>query len=136
MLGQVPSQYFIVKLPSDPRSAALGRSSRLSAAAVAWSSRDYGRGTLIARLTDSPASRAVSAAAIAVEPVHPAFKLHPSIGRAPLPNPNNALSPIYKLHVVEIFDGEETAQVVANQIDGARRRRYRRTSTDDGSTMT
>ncbi len=48
---------------------------------------------------------------LALEPYHPAFKLSPMIGRAPLPDPLKALSDVYTLEVV-LFPGED-AQAVA-----------------------
>lgn len=53
---------------------------------------------------------------IALEPYHPAFKLSPMIGRAPLPDPLKALSDVYTLEVV-LFPGEN-AQAVAQMLAG------------------
>ncbi|MGH7411553.1 MAG: S8 family serine peptidase, partial [Candidatus Methylomirabilis sp.] len=45
-----------------------------------------------------------------LEPYHPAFKLHPTLGRVPLPDPQKALSDVWTLEV-NLFDGENSATV-------------------------
>jgi len=47
---------------------------------------------------------------VALEPYHPAFKLSPTIGRAPLQDPVQALSDVFDLDVV-VFAGENSAKI-------------------------
>ena len=77
-------------------------------------------GSLVAWLT-RPAYQAVQSAIgfLAVEPYHAAFKLEPSIGRTPLPNPIKALSDVYTLEVM-LWRGENQDEY------GQRARRARR----------
>ncbi len=49
---------------------------------------------------------------IAVEPYHPAFKLHPAIGRAPLLDPERAVSENYRLDLL-LFVGSDAEQAAA-----------------------
>jgi hypothetical protein len=47
---------------------------------------------------------------LAVEPYHPAFKLDPTIGRTPLPDPLKAVSDVYELEILT-WAGEDAARV-------------------------
>jgi hypothetical protein len=53
-----------------------------------------------------------SVGVLGLMPYHAAFKLHPAIGRAPLPDPIKAVSSVYELDVMlwSVEDGERVAQ--------------------------
>ena len=62
---------------------------------------------LLARLAPGGSERVRETAAVLVmEPYHPGFKLSPSIGRIPLPDPVAAASEIYDLEI-SLFAGED-----------------------------
>lgn len=115
-LDKLPAQYFVLQL--DPQALAGGSYEALRDAV------DSNGGAIvsnlavvgfIARLT--PAAYAAVQGVpglIFVEPYHPALKLSPTIGRAPLTDPVKALSSVYSL-VVKPFAGEDP-NAVAQQI--------------------
>ncbi len=71
--------------------------------------------SFLARLTKPSLEVARTAlGVVAVEPYHPAFKLHPMIGRAPLRDPARAASEVYTL-TLRLFAGED-ASVVAGRV--------------------
>ncbi len=68
---------------------------------------------MIARLSaESYESVSETSGVIALEPYHPAFKLSPWIGRAPLPDQAAALSEVYDLELL-LFPGEAAQPVAA-----------------------
>jgi hypothetical protein len=70
---------------------------------------------VVARLTSAGAAEVQSLGGInMMVPYQAAFKLHPSIGRAPLPNPVKAVSDVYDLEV-SLWQGEDT-RVVAQRV--------------------
>ncbi|MCP3979736.1 MAG: S8 family serine peptidase [bacterium] len=115
-LDRVDYQYFVIQFAPDVvdgdsltslRSTieSLGGAVVRRAPVSAW----------IARLT-APAFEALRGAPglMAIEPYHAAFKIDPSIGRTPLPDPVKALSAQYTLDI-RLFDGE-APDLVAKEI--------------------
>ena len=111
-LDRQDSQYFIlVGRPGNDGAQAL---QDLRDAIVAQGGavvRELGGSIFIVRL--NRASHALSEshpAVLALDAYHPAYKLSPTIGRAPLESPERALSDVYSLDLM-IFPGEDPAAV-------------------------
>ena len=77
----------------------------------------YSGGTAAFRLT-GPSYDITSATTgvIAVVPNHPAYKLHPTIGRTPLADPTRATSEIYKLELL-LWKGEDVGRVASALVE-------------------
>jgi hypothetical protein len=101
-LSVIGVQYFIVQFePQAVRDGAFQQLEQILAAeGGAWMKSMPVSGVL-ARLTPGAYNRIQNMPGLLrLEPYHPGFKLDPTIGRTPLPNPLKALSEVYDLHVV------------------------------------
>ena len=117
-LGVVGAQYFVVQLNHA--------SGNYAADMIAMKAQVAANGgqiispmpvaSFVARLTPGALSAIESASSVlGVQPYAPAWKLDPSIGRVPLPDPVQALSTVYNLEV-KLWNGEDpqaAAQVIA-----------------------
>jgi hypothetical protein len=108
------SRYFVVAL--DPQSLRTGALRDLQDAVDLRGGaivRFAPVASAIARLTPEAFAEVSSLPGVlAVEPYHPAFKLHPTIGRVPLLDPIKAVSEVYDLDV-RVFQGEDASAVAA-----------------------
>jgi hypothetical protein len=110
------SQYFMVKLRGeDP-----GQSRDVLVSLGARVMEEFGVNGLILRLDPAAYDMVASSPAITwIEPYHPAFRIHPSIGRVPQLTVQAAASPMFRLSL-DLFPGEPlepTAELV-RQIGG------------------
>ena len=113
-LSEISAQYFVVLL--DPAAIPDGALSELRDAIEGNDGaivRFAPVAAAIARLTPGAMAEVQKVRGLlAVEPYHPAFKLHPTIGRVPLLDPMKAVSEVYDLDV-RVFKGEDAAVVAA-----------------------
>jgi hypothetical protein len=105
-------QYFIVQL--DPASRDSGSFGRLKAELNGSDGkivRSMPSSAMIVLLNSAGKAKIESNPdVIAVEPYHAAFKLDPTIGRVPLPDPMKAVSEVYSLEI-RVFPGEDSGAV-------------------------
>ncbi|MCP3981475.1 MAG: S8 family serine peptidase [bacterium] len=113
-LDTLGAQYFVVQL--EPDAAAKGgylALKRLLEERGGGIERPLPTTAYVVRL-DGESLRAIRVmpGLHAVEPYHPAFKLHPTIGRTPLMDADKAVSSIYDLEI-ELFSGESVDEVAS-----------------------
>ena len=110
--GELEAQYFVLSLHTDTLGD--GRHDRLRDLIEAEGGElmeSMAVGGFIVRL--NPTSYGIiqeQPGVIALMPYHPALKLSPILGRAPLPDAAEAISEVYKLRV-SLFPGEDPATV-------------------------
>jgi hypothetical protein len=117
-LGQVPAQHFLLQV--DPVAFGDGSFDRIRESITSQGGallEQMPVGAFVARLTVGAFDSIQSMPGVlALEPYHPAFKLSPTIGRVPLPDPVRAVSDVYRLDAV-LFHGEN-ATAIASQLAG------------------
>ncbi|ANM28360.1 hypothetical protein ABI59_00040 [Acidobacteria bacterium Mor1] len=115
-LSSMGAQYFVLSL--EPEALSNGTFESIRETIVANGGAVMKPATVasfIVRLTQaSHAALQTQNSVIAIEPYHPAFKLHPSIGRAPMADSAKALADTYTLDLM-VFKGEDV-NVVAQTL--------------------